>query len=69
MSREALNRKFTVSDTKDFIWATDQDKMFSHGVSAEIWVRGCRHHKPSESILGPKLAFNAPVLDKILRKK
>jgi len=48
-----------------FIWVTDQDKMFSHGVSAEIWVRGGRHHKSSESILGPELAFNAPVLDKI----
>lgn len=49
----------------DFIWITDQNKMFSRGISAEIWARGGRHHKPPESILGPKLAFDAPVMDKI----
>ena len=48
----------------DFIWITDQDQMFAHGVSAGIWTRGGRHHKPPESILGPKLAFEATVVDK-----
>ena len=45
----------------DFIWITDQNQMFSHGISAEIWSRGGRYDKPSESILGRKLAFEAPV--------
>ena len=49
----------------DFIWISEQNRMFSHGVSAEIWTRGGRHHKPSESILGPKLTFQATVSDKI----
>jgi hypothetical protein len=49
----------------DFIWITHQKQMFTHGVSADIWARGGRHHKPPESILGSKLAFEAPVMDKI----
>jgi hypothetical protein len=49
----------------DFIWITDQEKMFSQGISAEIWARGGRHYKSPESILGSKLAFEAPVKDKI----
>jgi len=49
----------------DFIWITDQNQMFAQGVSADIWARGGCHHKPPESILGPKLAFKATVTDKI----
>jgi hypothetical protein len=49
----------------DFIWVTDQSQMFSRGISAEIWARGGRYHKPQESILGPKLSFQAPVMNRI----
>lgn len=49
----------------DFIWITNQDKLFTHGISAEIWSRGGRYDKPSESILGRKLAFEAPVVGNI----
>jgi len=49
----------------DFIWLTDQERMFSQGLSAEIWARGGKYHKPSESILGPKLSFDAPFVHKI----
>jgi len=49
----------------NFIWVTDQKRMFSHGISAEIWARGGWHEKPAESILGHKLAFESTVLDKI----
>ncbi len=49
----------------DFIWLTDQDRMFSQGLSAEIWARGGKYHNPSESILGPKLSFDAPFVHKI----
>jgi len=45
----------------DFIWVTDQEQMFSHGVSAEIWARGGRFVRKKESILGPKLAFECKV--------
>ena len=49
----------------NFIWATDQERMFSYGISAEIWARGGGYEKPAESILGRKLAFESTVLDKI----
>jgi hypothetical protein len=49
----------------DFIWLTDQERMFSQGLSAEIWARGGKYQKPSESILGPKLKFDAPLANKI----
>ena len=49
----------------NFIWVTDQKRMFSHGISAEIWARGGWYEKPAESILGRKLAFESTVLDKI----
>lgn len=49
----------------DFIWITDQRQMFLQGISAEIWARGGRYHNPPESILGPKLSFQAPVMNKI----
>ena len=48
-----------------FIWVTDRDRMFSHGVSAEIWARSGWYDKPPESILRQKLAFESTVLDKI----
>jgi hypothetical protein len=49
----------------DFVWLTDQEQMFSHGLSGYIWVRGGRHDDPMQSILGTKLACKAPVLDSI----
>jgi len=50
----------------DFIWLTDQERMFTNGVSAEIWARGGRYDDPPRSILGPKLACEAPVLTLIM---
>ncbi len=49
----------------DFVWLTDQERMFSKGLSAEIWARGGKYQKPAESILGPKLRFDAPFVNKI----
>jgi len=46
----------------DFIWLTDQERMFTNGVSAEIWARGGHHDNPPQSIFGPRLACKAPVL-------
>ena len=49
----------------EFIWVTDQGRMFSHGISAEIWARGAGYDKPPESILSQKFAFESTILDKI----
>jgi len=44
-----------------FVWLTDQEKMFSLGLSAEIWARGGRNDKPLQSILGPSLACESSI--------
>ena len=46
----------------NFIWLTDQERMFTNGVSADIWVKGGRYEEPTRSVLGSKLACKAPVL-------
>jgi len=44
-----------------FIWLTDQERMFEHGLSADVWARGGRLDQPLESILGPRLSCPAPL--------
>jgi hypothetical protein len=48
----------------DFIWLTDQCRMFSHGLAAKIWARGGRNEDPPQSILGPGLACELPRIDR-----
>ena len=57
----ALCRFAKSTQNSDFIWLTDQTKMFDHGLSANIWVRGGRYEDPRESILGPGLATESPI--------
>jgi len=49
----------------DFIWVTDQERMFSHGLSAEIWARGGKNDAPLQSIIGSKLACDSPTIETI----
>jgi len=46
----------------DFIWVTTMGRMFSHGLSGRIWVRGGRRNAPEESILGSESACLAPIM-------
>ena len=48
----------------DFIWLTDQGRMFSHGLAAKIWARGGRNEYPPQSILGPGFACELPRTDR-----
>jgi hypothetical protein len=45
----------------DFIWLTDQSRMFDLGLSANIWVRVGKYEDPRESILGPRFASESPI--------
>ena len=36
----------------DFVWLTEQSRMFSKGVADNIWARGGNLSRPAESILG-----------------
>ena len=44
----------------DFIWSTDQARMFERGVGSAIWARGGLLDAPSESILGIEAAEAEP---------
>ncbi|MCX6672508.1 MAG: replication-relaxation family protein [Methanothrix sp.] len=61
----ALCRFAKTTQSSDFIWLTDQSRMFDHGLSANIWVRGGRYEDPRESILGPGLASESPIMASI----
>ena len=57
-----LSRLVKEMPPSDFIWLTDQERMFTNGVSAEIWARGGHYDNPPQSIFGPRVACEAPVL-------
>ena len=61
----SLSRLVEEMPPSDFIWLTNQEKMFSDGISAEIWVRGGKIDRPPQSIIGPNLATQSPVLESI----
>lgn len=46
----------------DFVWLTEQHRLFEHGVSDNIWARGGHIDTPPESILG-RLACPMPIPD------
>jgi len=45
----------------DFVWLADEQRMFEHGVSGEIWARGGRDQAGLQSILGREMARPAPL--------
>lgn len=55
----ALSRLVQEMPPSDFIWLTSQEKMFSDGLSAEIWVRGGKTNRPTQSIIGSNLAAHS----------
>jgi hypothetical protein len=56
-SRRLTLSRFIFSDmTNDFIWITDQDQMFQHGIGGKIWTQGGDASSSPKSILGPTLA-------------
>ena len=56
----ALCRHVQEMPPTDFVWLTDQKKMFTRGLSSKIWFRGGRDNDAKQSILG-RLSCEAPV--------
>jgi hypothetical protein len=48
----------------DFVWLTEQKRMFEQGIPAEIWCRGGHPDTALQSILGTELSFRCPILEK-----
>jgi len=45
----------------DFIWVANQEKMFSHGLSAEIWARGGKKNIPPHPAFELLCLWNIPL--------
>ena len=46
----------------EFIWVSDQDRMFKEGLAGAIWSRGGRYETPPQSILSSQMCRPSPVL-------
>ena len=54
---ESICRLVQSMPPSDFIWVTDQQRVFYKGAAANIWARGGQYKKKLESILTERLAF------------
>lgn len=52
----------------DFIWVTDQGRVFEKGLGAAIWARGGKDQTSPHSILGPSLAYESPEPPRFYRR-
>jgi len=59
----ALCREILSQQPSDFIWVTDQDRMFKQGLADAIWARGGRQDIPLQSILNLRLCCPSPLPD------
>jgi len=60
--KEVISRFLRESKSYDFSWITSQKQLFQYGLSGNIWARGGNTISPPESILGPSLARDLPLL-------
>lgn len=62
--RTSLSKLVCATPPSNFIWLTDQDRMFNEGLAAHIWARGGRQEESRGSIVGPTMAHIAPLSHK-----
>ena len=53
--RDSISTLLRTNPSLNFVWITDKEQMFRHGISASIWVKGGASSPPS-SILGSTFA-------------
>ena len=58
--KESICGFLKTNPSLNFIWITDKELMFRHGISASIWAKG-GPSQPLDSILGPTLAQELPL--------
>ena len=58
--KESICGFLRTNSSLNFVWITDKEQMFRHGISASIWVKGGPSSPPS-SILGSTLAQELPL--------
>ena len=57
----ALCRQVRSQPPSDFIWVTDQERMFVRGLADAIWARGGKEDIPPQSILNSRLCRPSPI--------
>ena len=58
--KESICGFLKTNPSLNFVWITDKEQMFRHGVSASIWIKG-GPGSPPRSILGSTLAQELPL--------
>jgi len=58
--KESICGFLRTNSSLNFVWITDKEQMFRHGVSASIWIKG-GPSSPPRSILGSTLAQELPL--------
>jgi hypothetical protein len=58
---QQLCRLIRSMPSADFIWLTEKNSLFEHGISDRIWVKGGKEEDGRYSILGPSLAFKCQI--------
>lgn len=59
----ALCRLVAATSPSDFVWVTEERRMFAQGLSGRIWARGGHSDAEPQSILGNSLACDCPIPD------
>jgi len=59
----AMCRLAAASSPSDFVWVTEERRMFAQGLSGRIWARGGHGDMEPQSILGNSLACDCPIPD------
>ena len=59
----AMCRLVAATSPSDFVWVTEERRMFAQGLSGRIWARGGHSDMEPQSILGNSLACDCPIPD------
>lgn len=59
----ALCRLVAATSPSDFVWVTEERRMFAQGLTGRIWARGGHGDVELQSILGNSLACDCPIPD------
>ena len=63
LSRKELIANYLIAlQNVDFIWITDQNQLFNHGIGAKIWIKCDTLHQLQRSIVGSTLSFEKPLI-------
>jgi len=63
--KETITRNVGHYSTLDYVWITDRESMFRHGLTQRIWIRGGNKKIPLQSILGMTDTLDLPPVEEV----